>query len=103
MAGASAWSFFQMLRSYKVTTLFRDSDGFIAFYMSITVLLLWLLVLVANGRRGGFIGIILLLGVTLASALFFGRAASVVPYFAVWAYCVARLFGLLGPRATRNV
>ena len=98
LVGNFVWWTFRMLRRYQISTLLEGSLGFVVTYVLSTFFLLWLLTLVANGQRGGFIGVGLLLSLVLAGAAYISNVSAILYDFPLWAYCVARLFGLLGPR-----
>jgi len=100
IAGSSAWSLIRMLQGNGTTVLVREYGGFLATVLVFTLLLMWLFVLVAKGRRGGFMALTMLISLLLIAAFFTGRSVWMVHYFIVWVYCVARLFRLLGPRLT---
>ena len=96
------WLGSNLLRA-EVRTYFLRNPAYIPLYLSAAFLFGWGFLLIYKGRRGGFVAITTLLGLILVGAFVFGRMASSLPYFAVWIYCVARLFGLLGPKLLRVV
>lgn len=98
IGGNFVWWLFQMLRLYGATSVVRGYGGFAAFYAVITALMLWLLVLVGRSRIGGFIGVLLATSIVLTGAVYYASLSAVLYNFPLWTYCVARLFGLLGPK-----
>ncbi|GEM_PF-5647032 len=75
--------------------------------LAFTALLLGLFAFLRQSRRGAFMGLFWLLGLMLVGIVMMRFTTGRVSLYSLvnfpsWIYCVARLFGLLGPRLVRG-